>query len=175
MGQFRQRRHYYDHIRRFAGSRVRAHLSDSASYRNADARFRRESCGIDHSANFLECFLPAPWQVQFDGACRALHPNEMACKEKRFMAMRPECLIHTVAKEKSMIQYGDPGLFSGSNVSIHADYTGHASTRLEIARSARSLSIRCLSALAVRRGKSIGGRSPKWMFMGAKCFVGVET
>jgi hypothetical protein len=98
----------------------------------------------------------------------------MTREEERFVPMRSESLIHTVTKKKAMIQYGNPGVFSGGDVPVHADYAGHASTNCEMDFKARSLSIRCFSALAVRFGKSIEGSKPKWMFIGAKCFVGVE-
>src|SRR5678816_3169477 len=40
---------------------------------------------------------------------------------------------------------------------------------------ARSQNNRCLSAFAIFLGSSIDGNKPKWMFIGAKSFWGVET
>src|SRR5262245_50219311 len=95
-------------------------------------------------------------------------PREVPGKQERFAVVRSQGFIDAVAKQQAMIENRDAGFFRRSNYAVNVD-TGLHSSR------ARSQSNRCLSALAIRFGVSIGGNSPKLMFIGAKCFCGVET
>src|SRR3989442_15896177 len=67
-----------------------------------------------------------------------------------------------------MIEDGNSRVLGGGNYAIDVDVGRHSS-------NARSQRRRCFSVFAVRRGISTGGRRPKLMFFGAKCFWGVET
>src|SRR5262245_643835 len=99
---------------------------------------------------------------------RVLEPREVTRKQKWLAAICPQRFINAVAKQQAMIENGNAGFFRRGDYAVNVD-TGLHSSR------ARSHSNRCLSAFAVRFVVSIGGSSPKLMFIGAKCFCGVET
>src|SRR6266850_3646295 len=94
--------------------------------------------------------------------------REVTWEKKRFALIGSQHFVDTVTKQQPMIEDGDSCVLGGGNYAIDVDVGRHSS-------NARSQRRRCFSVFAVRRGISTGGRRPKLMFIGAKCFCGVET
>src|SRR5436190_2139447 len=86
----------------------------------------------------------------------------------RLTVVSAKSFVDAVAEQQSVIENRDLGLLRPCDHAVNVDTGGHSS-------KARSHSRRCFSSFAVRRGTSIGGSRPKLMFIGAKCFCGVET
>src|SRR5262245_11569172 len=73
-----------------------------------------------------------------------------------------------------MIEDRNSSVFGRTDYAVDVDQCLHAVIE-ESALSARSHRARCFSDFAIRRGNSMGGSKPKWMFIGAKSLHGVET
>src|SRR5687768_12477055 len=103
-----------------------------------------------------------------------LQAGKVFVEEKRFLAVRAQCLVHAVAEEESMIENGNTSLVGGRDRAVDVYASWHCFVISTRASSARSDIRRCFSAFAVRRGTSIGGSRPKLIFIGAKSLHGVE-
>src|SRR5438477_10118316 len=101
---------------------------------------------------------------------RVLQPGEMTGEKEWLAAIGPQRFINRITEEKAVIQYGDLGVVRSSDYAVDVDTgAGLHSSR------ARSHNMRCFSGFDVRPDDWSSGRSPKLMFMGAKCFCGVDT
>src|SRR5215831_16686110 len=105
-----------------------------------------------------------------DCGCRMFKSSEMSGKEERLTPICPECFINGIAKQQTVIQDRDLCVFRRCDYAVDVDVdTGLHSSR------ARSHNRRCFSDFDIRPDVWISGRRPKLIFIGAKCFCGVET
>ena len=129
----------------------------------------RHSPGISVCRTCSSVFVPAPGKIegQFPAPSVA---SRAKCREKqeRLALVRAQRFVNAVAEQQSVIEDRDLRFPGTRHYTVDVDAGRHSSR-------ARSHSRRCFSVFGVRRGVSIGGSSPKLMFIGAKCFCGVET
>ena len=159
-----QRHHNDNHCGVSRGPDVRRGISDSSRDQQTDPAFPRQA----GPADFLEGLGFRPRKFQMDRRCGMLQPSIMTREQKRFSTVGPERFIDRVAEQQTVIQNGDLGFFRCRNHTIDVDEGRHRSR-------ARSQSKRCFSVFGSRRGTSISGSRPKLIFIGAKCFCGLET
>src|SRR2546427_9024003 len=103
-----------------------------------------------------------------DCGCGMLQPRVVAREEKGFSTVSPKSFVNGVAEQQTVIENGDLRLFRCRDQTVDVNARQHSSR-------ARSQSKRCFSVFGNRRGTSISGSRPKLIFIGAKCFCGVET
>ena len=149
----------------------------------------RTRCSLESPAalqrpqDFRIQLFTAPGQIHENGTRGASQAFEVAREQKGLLIVRPERFVNVVAKQESVIEHRNPTLGDRHDNAVDVDNAGgracgcvmpgssaHASEEGSRDARARSQNSRCLSALAIRRGSSMAGNSPKWIFIGAKFF-----